>query len=153
MVKYEVLPTTTEHILELSRTIRDADRDEVWAISHLSPLVVLEASVARALMSYTGLADGKVLAIFGLGTVTMLSNITIPWMLTSNEIFSHTFVFLRYSKMWIEEIRKQYPLLVNYIDGRYIGAIKWARWLGFTIGPALPLGPDKVLFHRIEMRT
>ena len=133
--------------------MREADRQEVWAINRFTAFNALTESVGRSVNVKTALVDNKVLAIFGIGTLTFLSRTAVPWVLTSNEVEKHRRMFLQYSKWWIEEVRKEYPLLVNIVDGRYIKALKWLKWLGFEIGPALPLGVDGALFHRIEMRT
>ena len=53
----------------------------------------------------------------------------------------------------MKDITKDYSLLINFVDARHGVAIRWLKWLGFKVFPAKPFGPDKLPFHRFEMRT
>ena len=85
-VKYEIVPATEEHILELAQTMRKADVDEVWAACHFTPAQALEVSVATSTEPKTGLANGRVLCMFGVSVPTLLSDVGVPWLLGAEEI-------------------------------------------------------------------
>jgi len=152
-VKYEIVPATAEHILELAQTMRKADVDEVWAAAHRTPLEALQVSVACSSETFAGLADGRVICVFGVASATLLSVMGIPWMLGSEELPKHARAFLRRNKSYIRWLKSEYKLLANYVDSRHTDAIRWLKWLGFKLDPALPFGPDQVPFHRFEMRA
>ena len=46
---------------------------------------------------------------------------------------------------------KTYRVLTNYADARNTTAIRWLRWLGFNILPAIPFGLDGLPFHPFEL--
>ena len=151
MVKYEIVLPTPAHVAELAQTIRSADVEEVWAMTHQTPRQALQQAVTR--QTRTGLADGEVLCIFGVHSPTVLGMTGVPWMLSSDALPKHARAFLRGSVEWIEMIRHQYSLLVNYVDARNLMAIRWLKWLGFELQEPVPYGAEQLPFHRFEMRT
>ena len=91
--------------------------------------------------------------MFGIGRMTLLSQVGAPWLLGTEEIAKHGMHFLRASKRYIESQRKRYSLLLNYVDARHIIAIRWVRFLGFELLPAEPIGVDRMPFHQFRMET
>ena len=59
--------------------------------------------------------------------------------------------FMKSSKIIIEEMKKEFELLFNVVDARYIKAIKWLRWCGFTVKEAEPFGTLQQPFHEFYM--
>ena len=147
MIKYQIVPTTLEHIAELSRTMRDDDVREIWASSHHSPKTALMLGFHGTDKPYTGLADDEVICIFGIGQRSFVSDWVQPWLLGSISLPKHAKMFLRLNKSMLEMLRSRHPRLRNYVDARNKTAIRWVRWLGFEIKEAVPYGPDGVLFH------
>ena len=41
--------------------------------------------------------------------------------------------------------------MFNYVDARHTDAIRWLKWLGFTLHPATPYGPFDLPFHKFTM--
>jgi hypothetical protein len=146
---YEVVPTTVEHVLELSETMRTADQAEIWASGNYTPFEGLTQSIRLTEETMTGLVDGHVLCIFGVGKTTLTSPVGFPWMLSSVLVDSHIRPWARGSKMAFEHMTKAYNVkhLRNHIDARYTEAVRWLKWLGFTIHPAEPFGMEQLPFH------
>ena len=152
-IKYEVVPATLEHALELAENIRDADRQEVWAMAHYTPEQATLCSLEASRDAMTGLADGCVVCMFGVGPAAIISTTGIPWLLTTDELEQHQFVFIRRSKKVIKKMLSDYSLLRNYVDERNIVAIKWLEWLGFKMLPSEPFGIEGLSFYPFEMRA
>jgi hypothetical protein len=153
MVEYAVETTTAGHVEELAQTMCDEDVAECWAFAHMMPLEALEASVAGSRDTLTGVADGKVLCIFGVGQFHALDFVGYPWMLGSVELPKHATAFLRGSHGWFREITKMYSYLENYVDVRNHRAIRWLKWMGFQVDAPAPHGPDRMLFHKFSWGT
>lgn len=153
MPEYAVVPATQVHIEELAQTMRQADRDEVWAAAHLSPYMALKLSFESSSNASTGLVDSRVLCMFGVATTSIVSDIGVPWLLGSEELPKHARAFLRRNRPYIRSVNAEYKLLVNYVDARHTEVVRWLKWLGFKLDPAKPFGPDQVPFHRFEMRA
>ena len=150
---YKVVPTELEHIEELSHTMRPADVRECWAANHYSPYDALKHSLYYTDRSFTGLYDNSVMCIWGVGKIAYLSKEGIPWMLTSNLVDTHYREFLRRGCGLIEDMKKEAVVLINMVDTRNRKSIRWLKWLGFEIHPAVPFGPDNMLFNPFIMEN
>ena len=150
---YTVEATTQEHIEELAVTMREEDKQEVWAMSHSSPLESLNNSVEISAEPLTGLVDGKVICIFGVVEPSILSTTGIPWLLGSDLVADHSKIFLKMNKVFIDTIKQRYSLLTNYVDNRNKVSMAWLRWLGFKLHKPAPYGPDRMLFRKFEFRS
>lgn len=152
MTKYEIVPATLEHAVELSRTMREADREEAWAAGHMRPYEALVGALRASMDARTGLADGKVLCMFGVARASFLSRTTLPWMLGSADLPKHARAFLRGSREYVAEIGEKHENLINFVDARNELAIKWLSWLGFTVADEPePYGRDQLPFHRFHL--
>ena len=152
MAKYKVISTTEEHILELSQTMRKDDIAEVWAGWHKTPLEALRISAEYTKQSWTGLADDRVVCMFGIAQPSILSYVGAPWLLGSEELPKHFRTFLRGNKIYIKAIKKEFELLENYVDTRNTTAIRWLKWLGFELSSPEPYGVERRTFRKFTMK-
>ena len=150
--KYEMVPATLEHAEELAENMRWADCEEVWATAHLYPLQATLFSLEASRDATTGLADGCVVCMFGVGPAAIISTTGVPWLLTTDGVERHAKAFLRRNKKVVKEMLMTYPFLKNYVDERNTVAVRWLKWLGFDIMPSVPFGVEELPFHPFEMR-
>lgn len=148
MTEYALEPTTREHIEIVAANMREADRLEIWATAHHTPLQALTVSASATEYPLTGLADGEPRCIFGIAKSSLLSRDGSPWLLGHEYLPQHAKAFLRMSRAWVEEERMLYRNLVNYVDARNDQSIRWIKWLGFELEEAKPYGVDKIPFHK-----
>ena len=149
MTVYEVVPID-DRVMELADTMRQVDVDEVWAAGHMSPKEALEQSIDVSRDTMMILIDGEVVGVFGIGVVVALSDTGIPWLLCSQKLVEKASKFLRYNKGYVDRAKKEYVKLHNYVDARNTYAIKWLRWLGFTVEKAAPFGMEQMPFHHFH---
>ena len=152
MTTYSIEPATWEHAQELADHMRAPDKREVWAAAHHEPEQAVCLSLAASRDARTGLADGEVVCMFGVGSLTILSLTGIPWLLATKKLDQHGRAFLRRNRKVLADMGDGYPLLRNHVDARNKVAIRWLRWLGFTILPPETYGVDQLPFHPFEMR-
>ena len=150
---YEIVSTKYEHVHELAANMRPEDIAECWAAQHLEPFEAIRMSCAYTDHPKTGLVDGKVICIWGVGKSTRLSEVGIPWMLTSHLVDSHIVPFLRGSKRALVEMKKEASSFRNMVDARNTRAIIWLNWLGFKIEAPEHYGPDNMLFFPFTMEN
>lgn len=150
-ISYKVVTATEDHTLEMARVMRQADVDEVWASGHLEPLEALLTSMRVSKDPKAGLADGKVVCMYGVGTPTLTSDWGMPWLLTADALPRHAVEFLRRNREYVADIRNEYRLLLNFADARNIMALRWLAWLGFEIEPAVAFGVEGMPFHPFRM--
>lgn len=154
MIDRKVLPTVYFDAQYLAPRMRQADVDEVYAMSGVSPLEALEQSVAASPDPRTGFMEGQIACMFGVAEhpMTALNSVGIPWLLTSDLISDHSLAFLRGSCDYIQEMRERYALLCNFVDARNTVSIEWLKWLGFEIQEPICVGYLGMPFHPFKMR-
>lgn len=135
---------THEHAEELARTLRPEDLAEVKASGFADARAALLFSIDSSKVSWAAIVDGKVGAMFGIGTGPAGDQI---WFLTGEVFRQHARLFVRRAKEVMRRLLQHHASLANHIDARYPAAVRWAKWLGFEVGEAVPYGPAGQLFH------
>lgn len=141
----------------LASNMRQEDRDELWAGFHLEPEKAIEISTTGVMLRHitkVGCYQFKPVCIFGVSETpgsTALHRCGTPWMLGTTELEDHAFVFLKYSRKFIENMVDSFDWLENYVDARNLKSIEWLKWLGFDIEDAKPWGVEGLPFHRFTM--
>ena len=146
-----VLPALLEHADDLASRMRSEDTAECQAIG-LTPLASLRYSLRISDVAYAAYADGELMALYGLAPLTVLGDIACPWLLTAKGAVRHKRAFLNENQTFLRFALQRYPVLVTRIDARYVAALRWAQWLGFTLGAPEPAGPHNALFCKAELR-
>lgn len=132
--------------------VRHEDTAELWASSLLSPAEVAALGTARGEV-WVGLVDGEPVCVFGVAQASILSTEGMPWMVGTTRLPFLKRSFVAGSRAVVAEMRRRFPVLRNFVDARNSHAIRWLKWLGFTIMEAEPHGPFGLPFHPFEMRT
>ena len=81
-----------------------------------------------------GLHDDRVAAVWGLVPPSLVSNRAHLWLLTTDLVEQHKFLFIRHSQRVIEDALEKYPMIVGDVAVGNNAARKWLRWLGAEIG-------------------
>lgn len=150
-MKIEIVRARAEHLRPLAARLRQADKDEIAAMSGMSPLAALSFSYRRAAICYVALVDDQPEMILGVGDLSILTGTGAPWLVGSDFIERHPRLFLRASRHWLRQLSGRYSILRNMVDCRNTVSIRWLRWLGFTFGP--PFDHRGHQFRVFEMRA
>jgi len=93
----------------------------------------LKECLHRSIEVRYGLIDGKIACVWGLIPPTILSEQAYLWLITTDIIAEHKFLFVRNAQRYVEEALKQYPELIGEVgDAR---AVRWLKWLGAEFTP------------------
>lgn len=149
----EVRPVRDEDFAELAAHMRPQDIAECNALGITDLEHGLRWCHAVSFLSWTGTADGKVGAIFGVGPLSILGGQGSPWLLGTNLIDKNAGAFIRRSMPYIQRMLEAFPHLTNHVDARNTRSIKWLKRVGFTVHPAVPHGPYRMPFHPFEMKA
>lgn len=136
--------TNLKHVAELSVTMRQEDKDEIWHLARSTPDKALRQGFEISSYCITTLLDDKVVAIAGISGEK--GGVGIPWMLASPLLTKIRKPFLREVKVYMEEMSQGYTSMYNMAWAKNTEHLTWLRWLGFTFLPAKPQGPDGELF-------
>lgn len=130
--------------------MREADKlegDSLGKAAHK----LLYYSYKTAVYRRTGFVDGEVAAMWGVSG-TPFGIVGMPYLITSSRVEKlSSFQFARIYKQEVEVMADYFPILENYVDASYEGAIRMLKIAGFNI-------QDKVVFngrdfYRFDMVT
>lgn len=147
---------TQAHAEALAPNLRPEDAAEVLASGGFTPLEALTASLAASDEAFALLFDGEVVALWGVAPIR--AGLLGPpvagavWLLGSPALSKHRRHWLRLCRPAVAGMLHRWGVLVNAVDARYGAALRWARWLGFTVGEPEPRGVNGEMFCRIEIR-
>jgi hypothetical protein len=85
--------------------------------------------------TWFGMHDGEVACIWGLAPPSTISDRAYLWLLTTDLVEQHKFLFVRHSQVAIEDALKRYSKIVGHVEVGNTSARRWLKWLGADIGP------------------
>ena len=127
-------------------------KKEIEASHGKDGLSTIALSIGASVECLSFFSSSTLLAIAGIVPLSILGGRASPWLLSTEALLSQPRLLLRHTKPVLQEWLEDWDVLENYIDARYDKAIRWAKWSGFIIYPAIPYGVAGQLFHKIEMR-
>lgn len=106
---------------------------------HLAMLTELNQETMQRSMTnsshvWIGTDETNVLAFWGLIPPTLLSDRAYLWLMTTEHMHQHQFAFIRWSQRAVEEMVREYPLIVGHCDTTKPRSIRWLRWLKAEFG-------------------
>lgn len=148
-MKVSIVPATEAHADVIGSNPRPADMDEVWASHRMTVRDALQHGLQTG-RSYAVLMDDEPVLIFGVVPFSILGGIGVVWALGSRAMERREVQrqFLRYSRGVLEVVQGWFPtMLYNFVDVRNADAIRWLRWMGFTIAEPQAIGVQGEKFH------
>lgn len=133
-----VLPATEEDAGELAPLLRSEDRAEVLALG-VDLFYGLLQSVAASRETWTYRDDGQIICMAGVAPLSLIGSTGIPWLLGSPLVAIHRRAFMVETRRTVARWLTMFDVLRNVVDAQYEAAVRWLRWLGFTIGEPFPL--------------
>ncbi len=144
----KIVTADPKHILPLAAGMRQGDIDEVWATGHYTPGEALRSSMYASELVWTALRRGEPIAMFGVAFAgSILSDKGAPWLLGTDAVWAERRALLRLTPHYVDLMQGRFPFLCNYVDSRHTQSIRWLKWCGFTILPAVPWGIEQLPFH------
>jgi hypothetical protein len=149
MSKLEVVDATQMHAFQLAGNLRKEDAAEIDATSsgkgkHVEAILKCLRMSASSSAVY---ADGELIGVGGL--IPRDGGAALGWFLSAEAIEKHWRDFARESKKRLPELISEFSLVYNFIDVRYIKAIRWLLWLGFRTNEVYEMAPNR--YHFVKM--
>lgn len=151
MRKGEIKRAFPNHAYSVSSDLRDSDIHEIRAMTPLPIAEALSLAIRESRKAWIWVVDGRVVCIFGVAPLSMVSGSGSPWMVATSDVYKHRVAFLRESKRWVRVMRSMFPLLWNYTAADNQAGIDWLRWLGFEVKEPEPMGRFQEPFCRFQM--
>ena len=140
----KVTPAKEGDAESLAPRLREADKQEIYALTGLEPEPALRSCLSYAngeCYSIRDLETDEPLALFGTSSDGQESGVGMIWLLGSDELFDdriNKVSFLRNSEIWLEKLFEKYDLLFNVVDARNTLHIRWLKWLKFKFIADIP---------------
>jgi hypothetical protein len=149
---YVIMEAEATHVYQLANNLRIRDAAELTSLGH-SPKKSLWRGYRNSVMCRTAFIEGEIAAMWGLaismrGGVSLLSDLGVPWLLTSPQIEKMPVAFIREAKKEVERMLKIKRRLENFVAADYAQAIRLLEVLGFTIDEPHANGIDGRPFRR-----
>lgn len=93
--------------------------------------------------AFAVVVDGTPEGLFG---VSAAGQVGVVWMLGTEEMTRHAYVFLADAPWWLAELGKDFAVIGNYVWLGNQTHIKWLKRLGFEFFGSIDVGPDKETF-------
>lgn len=150
----EIVPATLAHAEVIAANARQADIDEMWAAARHSPLDAMRGGLRLTRRARTGLIDGEPVCMFGVTPMSLIRGWGAPWMVASarmDELRAQK-ELLRRARGVFAEWKREYALLMNFVDERNLAAQRWIAWLGFDLKDTYTIGADAMPFRMFIWR-
>ena len=141
-----VRPATARDAMVLSPRLRAADADEFLANGRCPTAGLLRAVGLSAIANCILSPSGQPLAIVGFARID--DETGCPWMVGSADLVTtHRRWFIQHSHEIAAMGDGLFRSFFNWVDARNTAHVRWLRWVGFDVHPAVPQGPFGLLFH------
>lgn len=122
-------------------TVRDFNKVDLKDVLRRSPVgdvpqaeKTMRECMLRSIEVRCGMLDDKVACMWGLIPPTLMSDRAYLWLLTTDIVAEHKFLFVRYSQRYVEQMLEIYPCLYGEVLVTNLPARKWLKWLGAEFG-------------------
>lgn len=89
----------------------------------------------RSEEAWIGEVDGKIACLWGVIPATVLTTRGYLWLLVTDQVEEHTFLFVRHSQLVVEDMLKKYSALYGYTKVGEWRSKRWLEWLGARFQP------------------
>lgn len=148
-MKIDIVKLHSSHLEPVANNMRSEDVKEIWLTDRSSPIGALEICNITSDKKFALLLNGEPIMAFGIDR-DGLSDHARVWLLSTPKISQVRRFFIKHSKAVFLSLTKEYTLVYNYVHEQNSVALRWLKWLGFKIYPAVPFGAESAQFHRVE---
>lgn len=137
-------------ILPIAHNMREDDVKEIWDSHHHSPYKALRKCMELKGDSWTIIVNGVPIGMVGVSRGTLLSDTGRPWLLGTDALVDDRKLFLKVSRILLQNLSKGYKMLENYVSVENKCSLRWLKKLGFKIGGSME-SVTGVTFKRFYM--
>lgn len=155
-MRLDIVPATQAHADHIGANPRPADEAEVRASCGLSVGWALRYGLRKSAKAWAVLMDDEPVCMFGVTLTSAITGSGSVWCLGSKAMGRRDVqrVFIEHSKGVLQAVQERFPgTLFNCVDVRNYAAIRWLKWMGFTLLPPQPLGKNGELFQVFYIRA
>lgn len=144
-------PVVPGDVAFVARRAREADRVEVYESSRRDVRTALRMSVERSERTMTVTVDGVPAAICGVGRLSLLSTVGVPWMIGTDAVFKHQRELMLHTPAIVRRMMQTHSVLRNMVHDDNKASIRWLRRVGFRMSEPVAAGWRGAMFRVFEM--
>ena len=127
----EIVPAQLEHVIELCEHLRAHEREKFEKF-RFAPEKTVTREVARSILAFAGLKDGRTGAIWGIKAAPLGDEAYI-WLICTTLVEQNPITFLRHSRRVVNDLRQVFPRLRGHVFCDFEASVRWLRWLGCDV--------------------
>lgn len=132
----------------LSENMTRDDRIEVMLSHGHTAQDAIEKGLEVSKFTTVGCVGDDVCCIFGVTEKSLLTRHGIPWMLTTDKMELHKRILMEGSIDVVNEMKRHFNHLENYVYVENKRSVRWLKWLGFEFDEPEPHGKYQQPFMR-----
>jgi hypothetical protein len=94
----------------------------------------MHRSMLNSSRVWMGMDGDKIIGLWGLISPTLMSDIAYLWLFTTKHLQGNTFIFIRHSQRAVQDMLKEFPIIVGHTAINNHSGQQWLRWLGAEFG-------------------
>lgn len=95
---------------------------------------------------WIGKVDDKIACAFGIVAPSFISNEAYLWLIHTDLVEAHKFLFIRHSQLFIEGLLRDWSMIKGHVAVGNSSGRRWLEWLGAEFFPNLSLDNNFVPF-------
>lgn len=151
MTTYELRRATVGDVIDVCTRATNECVSSNMDLLHMEPLDAAARLAVASREPTTWVVNGEPICVFGVASYAALSTTGYPWIYWTASMSEHKAHFIRRCRQWTEYNLEEWERLEAFVDPNDQSAVKWMRFMGFTLDEPEPLGPDGELFHRAHL--
>jgi hypothetical protein len=145
-------PKNKKDLIFVLKNLRPADIKELKVIHGEDWFDIVSKSLLALKRQYCtiGYMDNGTPVLIG-GINPLQNGIGVIWLLATLDVEKNQTSFLLATKKYFQKEEKKYKLLCNKVYSKNETAIKWLKWLGFTVEQHYGLGNKMLFFYKGDL--
>lgn len=131
----ELVPARLAHVGPIATRMRSDDVAECRALGR-KPKEALRLGLRFSLAPVAVLIDRRPEAMLGVYPQSLIGSVGVPWMLGTEVLYDNARGFIELGPLVIGQMLADFALLENVVSVENVRAIRFLRWVGFSVtGP------------------
>jgi hypothetical protein len=151
--EYQIVNALPEHAVNIAPNLRARDAREIRLACGLNVVDGLLWALSSSPLAWAAIDDEGVIAIWGVGSLSMLSDVGQPWLVgTERLVKKYRKAFLRLVDLFLDMIVDAYPMLEGYQLAEHGDRVRWLQWCGFKFDKPEIRGGFGMEYQRFELK-
>jgi hypothetical protein len=136
MGKVSVQPATMADAIEMGGALAWKHAASIFAVEAAPATEIIVETFEKSTFSRAGRLDDRLMALWGVVPLNVVTGVASPWLFGSAHLARVPRLTCLIAREAIREMLDAFPHLFGMLDPSYEASVRFARHLGFTVGPS-----------------